>query len=221
VLRNGISPAFTGLFADGESVLAAKARPPVLAYTSTPYRGLDVLLEAFPRIRKEVPGARLKVFSGMAVYQMAAAEEEQRFGALYRRCRETEGVEYVGPVAQPALAAELRQAAVLAYPNTYPETSCIAVLEAMAAGCRVVTSELGALPETTAGFARLVPAAGSRELYLDRFVAEVAQALAEDGDEAEDRLLRQVAHVHHEHTWPALAAGWAECLTRLRAGVAR
>jgi hypothetical protein len=66
---------------------------------------------------------------------------------------------------------------VLAYPNSYPETSCIAVLEAMAAGCVVVTSERGALPETSAGFARLDPVEGHREAYVEWFAAETVQAL--------------------------------------------
>ncbi len=157
VLRNGISPAFQDLFAEGETILTAKARPPVLAYTSMPYRGLELLLQAFPRIRAAVPDVTLQVFSGMQLYGVAGAEDQERFGKLYERCRETEGVDYVGSVPQPELARRLRAAAVLAYPNTFPETSCIAVLEAMAAGCQVVTSALGALPETAGGFARLIP----------------------------------------------------------------
>ena len=50
------------------------------------------------------------------------------------------------------LAAELAQAAALAYPSTYPETSCIAALEAMSVGAAVLTTRSGAMPETTAGF---------------------------------------------------------------------
>src|SRR5262249_55839927 len=42
VLRNGIAPVFEGMFAEGTSILEHKARPPVLVYTSTPYRGLDL-----------------------------------------------------------------------------------------------------------------------------------------------------------------------------------
>jgi tetratricopeptide (TPR) repeat protein/glycosyltransferase involved in cell wall biosynthesis len=177
VLRNGISPAFENLFALGESIRAAKAQPPVLAYTSTPDRGLDLLLEAFPRICEAVPGTTLEVYSGLGLYGFAPAEDQARFGTLYEPCRATAGVDYVGPVPQPELARRLRRTMLLAYPNTVPETSCIAVLEALAAGCVVVSSAWGALPETGAGFARLVPVEGGRAAYLDRFVAEVLAAL--------------------------------------------
>jgi tetratricopeptide (TPR) repeat protein len=211
VLRNGISPAFQDLFSPGESVRAAKAQPPVLAYTSTPDRGLDLLLEAFPRIRELVPGATLEVFSGMGLYGFSATEDQARFGPLYERCRATAGVDYVGPVPQPELAQRLRRAAVLAYPNTVPETSCIAVLEALAASCVVVSSAWGALPETGAGFARLVSVEGGRAAYLDWFVAEVVAAL-NTREEQEDQLQRQVAQVGQDSTWAGLARHWLDWL---------
>ena len=40
ILRNAISPAFENLFS-GQFLLAQKANPPILAYTSTPFRGLS------------------------------------------------------------------------------------------------------------------------------------------------------------------------------------
>ena len=221
VLRNGISPDFQDLFGEGESILAAKSRPPALAYTSTPYRGLDLLLEAFPAIRRAVPGVTLKVFSGMGVYQVPEAEDRSRFGWLYERCRETPGVEYLGSRPQAELAAALRAASVLAYPNSYPETSCIAALEAMAAGCLVVTSRRGALPETTAGFAHLVAADDDRPAYVEQFATATVQALAGlDGADAAatgGKLTAQVAHVQRAHTWPVLAGQWNDWLARLRA----
>jgi glycosyltransferase involved in cell wall biosynthesis len=216
VLRNAIGPAFTALFADNIPILAQKAQPPVLAYTSTPFRGLDVLLDAFPRIRRAVPEVILKLFSSMQVYQVPQAEEEARYGTLYRRCRDTEGVEYIGSLPQPELADHLRAASVLAYPNTFAETSCIAVLEAMASGCRVVTSDLGALPETSAGFARLIPRNGDSAGYLDHFVEETVRVLQEgtatDPADVEKCLRRQVEQINQHSTWPVQAQEWLSSL---------
>ncbi len=72
ILRNAVGPAFAGLFADGRAALAAKARPPRLAYTSTPFRGLETLLDVFPAIRAAVPGVTLAVYSSMQVYHLPA-----------------------------------------------------------------------------------------------------------------------------------------------------
>jgi glycosyltransferase involved in cell wall biosynthesis len=125
-------------------------------------------------------------------------------------------VELVGPVPQPELAQRLRRAALLAYPNTVPETFCIAVREALAAGCLVVSSALGALPETAAGLARLVPMASGRATYLDGFVAEAVAALEQLAEEEsaglESQLRRQVDQVTATSAWPALARRWSAWL---------
>ncbi len=167
-----------------------------------------------------MPGTTLEVYSSWQIYGISEAEDQARFGALYQQCREIEGVTYVGPLPQPELAQRLRRVAVLAYPNTYAETSCIAVLEALAAGCVVVTSALGALPETAAGFARLVPLGDDRAAYRDRFVTETVAALeqvaAPDAAAPEHQLRRQVDHVNAESTWPILAGQWAEWLKGVR-----
>lgn len=218
VMRNAIAPAFTDLFSKGESVLGQKTMPPVIAYTSTPFRGLDVLLDAFGSIRMEIPDVRLRVYSSMKVYQTSATEDEAAYGALYRRCREMEGVEYIGSLPQPELAHELRKVAVLAYPNTFAETSCIGVMEAMAAGCCVVTSQLGALPETGAGFARLIPVEQGRKAYLDQFIAQTIQilrAIAAGSDDIESELHRQVDQMNRTAIWQVRAREWSQWLETL------
>jgi tetratricopeptide (TPR) repeat protein len=221
VLRNALAPSFCGLFPDTTSILAHKSKPPLLAYTSTPFRGLDILLDVFPRIRSAVPGTRLKIFSSMKVYQVAEAEDESEYGSLYRQCQETDGVEYLGSLPQPDLARELQSVTVLAYPNTFAETSCIAVMEAMASGCSIVTSDLGALPETTAGFARLIPIQDDREVYKDRFVEETVKLLrqctATDTIGTETHLRQQVEYVNREYTWSVRAQQWVQWLSNIGA----
>lgn len=213
VMPNAIGPAFRDLFGTRERILDAK-REPILAYSSAPYRGLDLLVDAFPTIRAAVPGARLRIFSSMLTYQRG--EADALFTELYARARATPGIEYVGGVPQAELAAALKGAAVLAYPNTFPETFCIAALEALSAGCRVVTSDLGALPDTMAGFARLVSWDEGPEAYMETFIRAVIEALTAPADAAAEATLRlQVDEVNRSARWEDRAAEWERWLESL------
>jgi len=209
VQENAVAPCFEGMYTPGDCVRLAKASPPLLAYTSTPFRGLKLLLEVFPEIRARVPGTRLRVYSSMKVYQFSEEEDAQRHGPLYRTCHETDGVDYRGSIVQSQLAQELRSVCALAYPNTFAETSCIAVMEAMAAGCRIITTQLGALPETTAGFGELIaPGDGYEQRFRDATVAFLQKLNSESALEVEERLRRQVDYVNTRCTWAHRAEQW-------------
>ena len=214
VIRYAISPAFA------DTPLAPtwleRGEAPVLVYTSTPFRGLDVLLAAFRAIRRAVPDIRLRVFSSMAVYQVPAAQDE--YSDLYALCAATDGADYCGAVGQAQLARELRGIAGLAYPSTFAETACIAVLEAMAAGGFIFTTRLGALPETTNGFAFMVDAEADRAALAERFAAMTIKALRElqaDPGAAARRRDAQATFVRDNYRWPARAAEWASWLAQV------
>lgn len=219
VMQNAIAPSFQHLFPADKPILPQKARPPILAYTSTPFRGLDLLLNLFPRIRQAVPGTRLQVFSSMQVYQVAPSEDDATYGALYQQCLQTEGVDYIGSIPQSDLARALASVSLLAYPNSFAETSCIAVMEAMASGCFVVTSDLAALPETTAGFAHLIPLQSDWQGYADAFVDQTVQVLqsltATDATMLETRLRQQIDYIQRCFTWSVRATAWSEWLQAL------
>lgn len=211
ILRNAVGPAFADLF-EGGPILPAKVGPPTLCYTSTPFRGLDRLLAAFARIRGVVPDARLEIYSSMAVYN----DLHDPFQPLYDAARTSPGVAYHGSITQPALAQALRRATMLAYPNTFPETSCIAVMEAMAAGCTVVTSYLGALPETGAGLIDLTPPLADPHVHAEVFADRATQVLAArqaDPAGTEARLQAQVAYTVAENNWARRAEQWSAWLT--------
>jgi len=50
----------------------------------------------------------------------------------------------------------LKKMHIFAHPSIWPETSCVAAIEAMAAGCETVTTNLGALYETCSPFGTFV-----------------------------------------------------------------
>jgi len=210
VLRNAISPSFAQLVP--QDPWFVRSEPPVLVYTSAPYRGLDVLITAFPAIRAAIRGTRLRVFSNLG--DVSAPGNE--YANLQRQCLSTQGVEYMGAIGQAQLASELQQAAALAYPSTFLETSCIAALEAMAAGALVLTTRAGALPETTAGFAKLVEPYEDPAAYARAFATMAIDGLRADERNPQAALARrerQIAFVREHYTWPGRALEWQTWLS--------
>ncbi len=185
-------------------------QPPVLVYSTTPFRGLVPMLDAFPLIQAAIPDVTLRVFSSMKVYQ--ASGEDGQFAALYQRCADMPGVSYEGGLGQQALAAALSGAAALSYPSIFPETSCIVAMEAMAVGAMVLTTKTGAMMETTAGFGRGVAWTGDLARLSTDFAALAIHTLEEtkrEPDEAEAMRDRQIAFTRNHYTWPIRAAEWS------------
>lgn len=153
--------------------------------TSSPDRGLDILLELWPRVLEEVPDAELAcAYSG--VYK-AVAKERPEVAAHQQRCDEliaaTTGVKPLDPLTQPELARLMRQSLVWTHPSwstphdqPFHETSCIGAMEAQAAGCLVVASKWGALTETVRA-GRLVNSEPLGKRWRDAFVREIVDGL--------------------------------------------
>lgn len=211
VLRNAIAPTFA------QQPLAGPwfetDTPPTLVYTSTPFRGLAILLHAFAAIRSAYAGARLRIFSGMATYQ--APEQDAAFTKIYDQAKAMPDVEYVGPVSQPVLACEVAAAAALAYPSIYPETSCIAAMEAMSCGATVLTTRLGALPETVGEFGSYVDVGKDARKLVANYAEMAIDALRRmqaDPAGARQRWAAQVRYVRENCVWSVRARQWSEWL---------
>ena len=185
-----------------------------LVYSSTPFRGLDVLLDLFPHVRREVPEAELHVFSGMQLYGLSDEEDRAGFGPLYDRARQ-EGVVLHGPVRQAELASFLARSRLLAYPNTFDETFCIAVLEAQAAGLPVVTTAAAALTERVEhgvdGWLIDPPAHGQR--YQAEFVAACVRYLTERPLWERSSSAARAKAI--EFTYDTLARSWLDFFDRI------
>jgi glycosyltransferase involved in cell wall biosynthesis len=95
-----------------------------------PKKGLELLLEAWPAVRRARPAARLVI----------AGSGAPRYEAALRRAAEgVAGVEFTGFVSGDAKAARLAQADAFVLPS-FNENFGIAVLEAVAAGLPAVVS---------------------------------------------------------------------------------
>ena len=148
-IRNGITSSYF-------TTEPAPEREKRVLYTSSPDRGLDILLQLWPSVRKRVPDAEL-VHVCAPVYDRIADRipSVRAHREAIRELAAQPGVCGLSGLAQPDLIELMRSSLVWAHPAFITpcgarmmETSCIGAMEAQAAGCCVVAAGWGALPET-------------------------------------------------------------------------
>ena len=140
-----------------------------LIYTSMPNRGLELLAQAYPLMKRKVP---LTVISGTKIYGKSYHQMTgHQFNPLYRRLKEL-GATHYDYLPNEEVREHLKTHHILAYPSIFEETSCISAIEALSYGLKVVTTNFGALPETCSVWADYVPLGDQND-----FVKRYAQAL--------------------------------------------
>jgi FkbM family methyltransferase len=185
-----------------------------LCYTSTPWRGLDVLLKAWEILQPV--DCELHVFSSCKIYGVDFARHDSDYQHLYDKCNELPGVVYRGSIPNEELRAELPTFDILAYPCTFEETSCIAVIEALCAGLRVITSSLGALPETTEGWADVYSYRKDPNMHAELFAERLAINIERlRRGQLFPTLSSQVSVYRNFWNWKYRYNEWGEFLTQL------
>jgi glycosyltransferase involved in cell wall biosynthesis len=128
----------------------------VFAGLCVPYKGLDIAVEAFERLRASYPGAEFHVFGATYDWNTSADHIFRRRGWTlenggidWRRVEaEIPGLRYFGEVPPAAVADAFRQAGWLIMPSRVHETFGMVSIEAQACGCLPVLPAQGAFPET-------------------------------------------------------------------------
>ena len=202
VLRNATA-------VEGPRRLWTKADPLRFAYTSTPFRGLSVLLDAWERLG--LSGCELHIWSSMRLYNV----DDANYEPIFARARALRGVIYHGIVPNPDLKAALRNIDFLVYPSTFEETSCLAVIDAMAAGCRVIVPALGALPETTSGFAHVYPWSHDPAEHASLVASAIVEEIQNPWLDAAETSLMQQNYCELFFDWKERAKEWSRFIERL------
>lgn len=215
LIPNGLHPIYQSL---PQMPKAGSDGALTLAYTSHPSRGLSLLLGIWPRLRQRYPQLGLRIYASLTPYQGSAAQERE-FAPLYAQARSLEGVAHLGALPPPELAAALAQTDLLAYPSTYEETFCLSAIEALAAGCRVVSSDLGALSETTAGYAALAPFDSNPAYFAESYLQTLCTAIDTLMREAEPELARsqQQGFIRATYGWQRQLLKWEALAQELMA----
>lgn len=116
-----------------------------LIFTSVPERGLKIVAETFPEIRRQT-GADLVITSDYRLWGSSANNSQyiQHFLGM-------ENVQFLGAVQRRRLVDEQMKAMIHYYPSVYEELFCIAVAESQCAGALPITTGMGALSTTNMG----------------------------------------------------------------------
>lgn len=181
------------------------------AYTSTPFRGLSVLLDAWELMDR--PEAELHIWSSMKLY--GPDIDDSQFQALYAKAKALPNVFYHGIAPNAELRQALKDIDVLAYPSTFRETSCLSVVEAMAAGCRILCPDLGALKETCGGFNRGFPAGVDHESYVRDFAKILQEEMTTPWGGDLSLREKQVEFTRNTYDWSVRTAQWEEFISSL------
>jgi glycosyltransferase involved in cell wall biosynthesis len=151
-------------------------------YISQPSRGLDVLLEAFNRIKDQDITLTVHCCECDDCLRPEHLTYESKL-ILDQRKRIINNQKS----SRDVFIKTLQNSHIYAYPCTFEETACIGVMEAMSAGVKIITTDAGALPETTNGFAKIIynypttisDVSENREKLIKIFVKEMKKAIKE------------------------------------------
>ena len=179
-----------------------------LIYTSTPWRGLNVLLAAMQLVQN--PLIHLDVYSSTQVYgdKFKSANDEQ-FKDLYEQAKLLPNVTYVGYKPNEYIKDNLKNYHMFVYPNVWEETFCISALEAMAAGLYCITTNYGALFETCAEFAVYVPYEKDYVRLAKTFARVIDAASVQLNEQnVKDHLKFQIDYTNKYYSWESKGMVW-------------
>jgi glycosyltransferase involved in cell wall biosynthesis len=167
-------------------------KPFVLFVSSLwPYKNCDGLLRAWALARNELGDRQLVI--------VGPGRDEHYVAGLHSLAAQlgiSADVVFVGGVPLEETVSFYRAADVFVYPS-FNETFGLPILEAMACGCPVVTSDTSAMPET---------AGGAAVLSDPKAPASVAQAIIAAIGPGRDRLREEGRRRASQFTWGATAA---------------
>ena len=187
-----------------------------LIYHTTPWRGLTNLLKIFKNLNLE--NVQLNVCSSTKIYGKKFDNIlGEKYKNLFEECKNTKNVNYFGFIDNNKIIKLLEKTHIYSYPSIWPETSCISAIESMAAGCEIVTTNLGALYETCSPFGTLV----SFDRNLDNLEKKYAKVLSNSihnfwSEENQKKLKLQQETINNLYSWSKRALEWKKFFNEAR-----
>jgi glycosyltransferase involved in cell wall biosynthesis len=182
-----------------------------LIYTSTPWRGLDVLLKAMEQIKTDK--VELDVYSSTQIYgDIFKKVNDDQFIKLYDKAKSLKYVNYKGYIDHKELMKVLHTYDCYVHPSTFEETFCLAAMESLAAGLVAMTTDLGALYETCAEFPIYIPYLKDKEALSKQFAEAIDMLPDLISNVDENRMKFQMQYYRQYYHWNVIKTYWERFL---------
>ena len=187
-----------------------------LIYHTTPWRGLVHLLKIFKNLNLE--NVELNVCSSTIIYgKKFDTSIGKTYKNIFEECKNTKNVNYFGFLENKKIIDMLKKMHIFTHPSILPETSCIAAIESMAAGCEVVTTNLGALYETCSPFGTFVNFDRNFDNLEKRYSKVLLNSIKNFWSEKnQNKLKLQSEAINSTYSWESRSIEWKNFLDTIR-----
>ena len=187
-----------------------------LIYHTTPWRGLELLLKVFKNL--DIDNVELNVCSSTKIYGDKFNNVlGKKYENIFYECKNTKNVNYLGFQENKNIIELLKKTHIYSYPSIWPETSCISAIESMAAGCEVITTNLGALYETCAPFGTFVGFDRNLQNLEDRYKNTLSKRIRDFwSKENQKKLQLQQQSINLFYSWETRSDEWINFFNEVR-----
>lgn len=206
ISENPLWTKFTKIFGNGInpeqfSPVTQRENPYSCIYGSNYARGLELMLDIWPAIKRQYPKATLDIYYGWQHWGLLSPQQESKM-RVQLSMLSSMGVTDHGLVSHEELNKAYARSSFWTYPCIAPETFCITALRAQLSGAMPVIIEGSALKETV------------RAGYICKTPSEYLNTLRQAMSDAEKIQLsdrkKLGEFVLQEYTWKAVATKWKE-----------
>jgi len=146
-------------------------------YCSAPDRGLSLLLDFWPSIKKEIPWAKLIVTSSFALWGNTDSEYDLFFKNLYQKVTKLKDVFLLKRCSKKELSILQAESELMLYPTIFNEMFCISALECLSVGTPIISTSKAAIKERIINGVNgyLISGSANSFLYKQKFIKQTVK----------------------------------------------
>ena len=185
-----------------------------MIYTSTPQRGLELLIPVFEEMAKTNPNIHLDVFSSFQIYGWPEADKQ--FEPFYDRVRNHPQMTYHGFAPNETVKEYIANAHIFAYPSIWVECNSQSLIEAMSGGLFCVHPNFGGLIDTSGGMTYGYQGSADINEHANIFYRTLSNAVDIVKLDSTQNYLRLVkAYADSRFNWDRITTQWQSLMENL------